>query len=79
MLAGWRLVDWPPCLVNGRAGDLVRRTRTPVLLGPARLGRLPLRMGLLRPVRLLALSLNVRIGSLRPGRPGGLMILRPAA
>jgi hypothetical protein len=50
--AGRRLVDRPLRLVAGGLGSLVRRVRSPVLLGPARPGRLPLGMRLLRPLRL---------------------------
>ena len=79
--AGRRLVDRPLRLVAGGLGSLVRRVRSPVLLGPAWLDRLPLGMRLLRPLRLRALSLGMRLrlGPLRPCRPRGLVILRPAA
>jgi len=46
------LVDRPLRLMAGGLGSLVRRVRSPVLLGPARPGRLPLGMRLLRPLRL---------------------------
>ena len=69
--AGRRRMDRPLRLVTGRLGALVRRVRSPVLLGSAWFDRLPLGMRLLRPLRVGALSLGMRLrlGPLRPCRP----------